>query len=80
MPQCGGEWPHGLWNAWRQGGSAQGEANGNYRHGRHTKEAKAQRLRRRSERIRLAALLRAFDASDGSEADLTATMKAAGLL
>ena len=61
-------------------GAPKGEANGNYRHGRHTKEVRAQRSRLRSERIRLAALLRAFDASDGSEADLADKMKAVGLL
>ena len=61
-------------------GAPKGEANGNYRHGRHTKEAKAQRLRLRSERIRLAAMLRIFDASDGSEADLVEKMKAVGLI
>jgi hypothetical protein len=61
-------------------GAPRGEANGAYRHGRHTKEAKAQRLRLRSERVRLAEMLRIFDASDGSEADLTEKMKAAGLL
>ena len=62
------------------GGAPTGERHGNYRHGRHTKGAKEMRSRMRSERIRLAAMLRAFDASDGSEADLIAKLKAAGLL
>jgi hypothetical protein len=63
-----------------KGGGAWGERNGNYRHGRFTKEAKALWSRMRSERLRLAALLRALDESDGSEAGLEAKMRAAGLL
>ena len=63
-----------------KGGAPRDSRDGSYRHGRHTKKVKAQRLQLRSERIRLAAMIRAFDASDGSEADLTAIMKAAGLL
>jgi hypothetical protein len=63
-----------------RGGAPKGERNGNYRHGRHTKEARELRSRNRIERARFAALLRVFDESDGSEADLMARLEAAGLL
>jgi hypothetical protein len=63
-----------------RGGAPRGERNGNYRHGRHTQEARELRSRNRIERTRLTAILRAFDESDGSEADLAAKLEAAGLL